>query len=66
LLTSKGIAQDIDEDSPVLFPVISGYSTTYSSTNNVIGKKVVLVSALQARNNARVVLAGSLDMFSDK
>lgn len=31
----------------------------------LVGKKTVLVSALQARNNARVVVSGSLDMFTD-
>ena len=30
------------------------------------GKGTVLVAGLQARNNARVVFAGSIDMFSDK
>lgn len=30
-----------------------------------IGAETVLVSALQARNNARVVISGSLDLFSD-
>ena len=32
----------------------------------IIGKGTVLVAGLQARNNARVVFAGSIDMFSDK
>ncbi len=68
----RGVAQDIDEDSPVLFPLLTGYSTTYSAPESntdkfhVVGKKTVLVSALQARNNARVLFSGSLDMFSDK
>ena len=30
------------------------------------GKGTVLVAGLQARNNARVVFSGSIDMFSDK
>ena len=30
------------------------------------GKNTVLVAGLQARNNARVVFAGSIDLFSDK
>jgi len=71
----RGVAQDIEEDSAVLFPILSGYSTTYSAPADgsisqenlhVAGKKTVLVSALQARNNARVIFAGSLEMFSDK
>ena len=32
----------------------------------ITGKGTVLVAGLQARNNARVVFAGSIDMFSDK
>ena len=32
----------------------------------ISGKGTVLVAGLQARNNARVVFAGSIDMFSDK
>jgi len=69
----RGVAQDIEEDSPLLFSILSGYPSSYSFTESgiaetvqVAGKKTVLVSALQARNNARVVLSGSLEMFSDK
>ena len=32
----------------------------------LLGKGCVLVAGLQARNNARVVFAGSIDMFSDR
>jgi len=31
-----------------------------------VGRSTILVGALQARNNARVVLTGSLDLFSDQ
>lgn len=70
----RGIAQDIDEDSSLLFPILSGYSSSFSSNPEakantqpfVAGSKTVLVSALQARNNARVVFSGSLELFSDK
>ena len=31
-----------------------------------MGKNTLLISALQARNNARVVFAGSLDFFSNE
>lgn len=30
-----------------------------------VGRSAILVGALQARNNARVLLTGSLAMFSD-
>ena len=33
---------------------------------HAVGKSTVLIAALQARNNARVVFSGSLDFFSDK
>jgi len=69
----RGIAQDIEEDSLLLFPLVSASNTAYSATVDepvkelfVAGKKTVLVSALQARNNARVIFSGSIDLFSDK
>jgi len=69
----RGVAQDIEEDSDLLFPLLTGASTSYShhSSNSVkdlhvAGSKLVLVSALQARNNARVIFSGSLDLFSNK
>jgi len=69
----QGVGQDIEEDSALLFSVLSASSTAYSHVPSekieelhVAGKLTSLVSALQARNNARVVFAGSLEMFSDK
>lgn len=69
----KGIGQDIEEDSPLLLSLLTGYSSSYSSTlderveqPHVIGKETSLVTALQARNNARVIFSGSLELFSDR
>ena len=31
-----------------------------------VGKNTVLIAALQARNNARVVVTGSIEFFSDE
>jgi oligosaccharyltransferase complex subunit beta len=31
-----------------------------------LGSETLLVAALQARNNARIIVTGSLDMFSNK
>jgi len=69
----KGIGQDIEEDSALLFSLLSASSTSYSFAPNkeidelhVAGKLTSLVTALQARNNARVIFAGSLELFSDK
>lgn len=62
----------IDETNGLSFAILRGHETTYSShqllqdTESIVaGKKVTLVSALQARNNARVVVSGSLSLFSD-
>lgn len=33
---------------------------------HAVGKSVVLIGGMQARNNARVVFSGSLQMFSDE
>jgi oligosaccharyltransferase complex subunit beta len=30
-----------------------------------VGKSAILIGAMQARNNARVVITGSLDFFSN-
>jgi len=69
----RGVAQDIEENSELLFPVLSASSYAYSAAPgkpaeqpSVAGRKVVLVSALQARNNARVIFSGSLELFSDQ
>jgi len=69
----RGIGQDIEEDSPLLFPLLTASSTAYSHSAeksvkdlHVAGKKTSLVTALQARNNARVIFSGSLELFGDK
>lgn len=65
----------VEENNGLNLPLLSGYSTSYSffldkqigkKTPNALGKSIQLVSLLQARNNARVVFSGSLDLFSDK
>lgn len=68
----RGIGLDIQEDSPLLFSLLSASSTAYSHAPNkaiseisLAGRKISLVSALQARNNARVTFSGSLELFSD-
>jgi len=71
----KGIGQSINEASGLNIAILRGYDTTYSTnpdepikvdSHGRFGKDVVLVSALQARNNARVVISGSLLLFSDR
>jgi len=71
----KGIGHDIDDNhNPLLHRVLTASSSSYShslkktikGTPAISGKKTTLVSALQARNNARVVFSGSLDLFSNR
>jgi len=62
------------ESSPLLYKVLVGSSSSYShipsqrvkSYPQSAGLDTLLVSAIQTRNNARVVFAGSLDLFSNK
>jgi oligosaccharyltransferase complex subunit beta len=72
----RGVAfRQVSEDNPLLNTILSGRGTTVSAdikdgaVENVpyaFGPKLGLVGAIQARNNARVVVAGSLDMFSNR
>ena len=63
-----------DVDNPLVLSVLTASSTAYSFNPDekieefphAVGKNTLLVSALQARNNARVVFVGSLDFFSDE
>jgi len=70
----RGIGHAGTSGTRLLIRVLTGSETAYSA---VPGAKVVdfpqsagtdtlLVTAMQARNNARVVFSGSLDLFSDK
>lgn len=62
-----------DLSNPLVLPILTGSSTTYSYAldNDItdfphaVGKNTVLVGGLQARNNARVVISGSIDLFSN-
>ena len=61
---------------PYLLPLLRGKSTSYVFDGKedldtvedpyVTGTQTFLVSGFQARNNARVVVTSSLDMFSDE
>ncbi|XP_054160943.1 dolichyl-diphosphooligosaccharide--protein glycosyltransferase 48 kDa subunit-like [Oppia nitens] len=69
----KGIGMISDQNNPLVLDVLLASSTAYSYNPtkkiteypHAIGKNILMVSALQARNNARVVFTGSLDFFSD-
>merc|ERR1712003_423702 len=64
----------LDEKNDLVFPLAVASETAYSwypeeQINDyplAIGNELVLVAGLQARNNARIVISGSLKMFSDE
>ena len=63
-----------DPDNPLVLSVLHASSTSYSYQADLpvddyplaVGTNTLLIAALQARNNARVVFVGSLDFFSDE
>ncbi|KAL4859312.1 Dolichyl-diphosphooligosaccharide--protein glycosyltransferase subunit [Chlorella vulgaris] len=68
----RGIALSVPADSETAFLALSGSPTAYSGKPGVAqtdaklaGGSMGLVALAQLRNNARVAVAGSLDMFSD-
>lgn len=73
-LLFRGVGMVADPENPLILSVLHASSTAYSFNPDskiddyphAVGKNTVLVAALQARNNARVVFVGSLDFFSDE
>ncbi|VDK75871.1 unnamed protein product [Cylicostephanus goldi] len=69
-----GVSMVSHKSNKLRLEVLRGTHTTYSFDPKspvdeypaAIGQQVVLVGAVQARNNARVVFTGSLEMFSDE
>lgn len=63
-----------DPENPLVLPLLHASSTAYSYQPDAaiddyplaIGTNTLLIAALQARNNARVVFVGSIDFFSDE
>jgi len=70
----RGVDQVLEEKNSLILPIVRAATTAYaySPDDPVVdephstGKQTVLISALQARNNARVLVSGSLEFFSDK
>jgi oligosaccharyltransferase complex subunit beta len=70
----NGIGHAATEGTRLITRVLTAGDSAYSAVPGhkveeypqSAGRDTLLVTALQARNNARVVFAGSLDMFSDK
>ncbi|OWA54463.1 Dolichyl-diphosphooligosaccharide--protein glycosyltransferase 48 kDa subunit [Hypsibius exemplaris] len=72
-LLFRGVALLPDKENPLILDVLRAPSTSYSysPTRPIslfpagVGRNIALIGALQARNNARVVVSGSLDFFSN-
>jgi oligosaccharyltransferase complex subunit beta len=70
----QGVGMVADPQNPLVLNVLRADSTAYSFNPDeaiteyphAVGRNTLLISALQARNNARVVFVGSLDFFSDE
>jgi len=70
----EGTGLMVDNENPLVLEILTASSTAYSHNPDepvteyphATGKGTVLVAGLQARNNARVVFVGSIEMLSDK
>ncbi|CAD1471584.1 unnamed protein product [Heterotrigona itama] len=72
LYQGTGLIADIE--NPLILRLLTASSSAYSYNPqtpirdypHAVGKNTLLIAALQARNNARVVFSGSLYFFSDE
>ncbi|XP_050234948.1 dolichyl-diphosphooligosaccharide--protein glycosyltransferase 48 kDa subunit-like [Mercurialis annua] len=70
----RGIGHTTNPSNSLVLKVLSGSPSSYSANPNaklsnppsLTGSAISLVSIVQARNNARVLIAGSLSMFSNR
>lgn len=70
----EGIGMELNKNNNLVAPILSASQTAYSGIPNsivnsmpfVLGKDMALISALEAKNNARVLISGSLKFFSDE
>ncbi|XP_063619985.1 dolichyl-diphosphooligosaccharide--protein glycosyltransferase 48 kDa subunit [Cydia splendana] len=73
-LLFEGTGLILDKDNSLVLPILTADSTAYSYNPksqvkeypHAVGRKTVLIAALQARNNARIIFSGSLYFFSDE
>jgi oligosaccharyltransferase complex subunit beta len=71
LYRGKGLL--VDAENPLVLEILTASSSGYSfhpereitEYPHAVGQSTVLVAGIQTRNNARVVISGSLDFFSD-
>ncbi|TPX42278.1 dolichyl-diphosphooligosaccharide---protein glycotransferase [Synchytrium endobioticum] len=74
VIFADGVGHRLTGRNTFIIPVLSGFPSTFTAmktdggldATSILGGSVTLVSALQARNNARVVFTGSVAMFSDE
>jgi len=72
-LLYRGLGMVTDPANPLVFTILSGSSSSYSHNPtelikdypHAVGKNTVLIGGLQARNNARIVVSGSMEFLSD-
>ena len=70
----RGIAHAANPSNSLVLKVLSASPSAYSanpeaklaSVPSLTGSAISLVSVMQARNNARVLISGSLDLFSNR
>mmetsp|Transcript_2967 Transcript_2967/g.5627 ORF Transcript_2967/g.5627 Transcript_2967/m.5627 type:complete len:432 (+) Transcript_2967:3-1298(+) len=69
----RGLGHVVNEDSPLVFGLLTASATAYSHAGGKVkdfpqsaGTDTLLVSAVQARNNARLVFVGSKELFSNE
>ncbi|KAL3702205.1 hypothetical protein R1sor_020227 [Riccia sorocarpa] len=70
----RGIGHSVNPASDLVVTVLSASPSAFSAPPNAVlksppaltGTSISLVSLVQARNNARILVSGSLDLFSDK
>ncbi|XP_067006615.1 dolichyl-diphosphooligosaccharide--protein glycosyltransferase 48 kDa subunit [Anabrus simplex] len=73
-LLYQGTGLVADRENPLVLQILTSESSAYSyipdepikEYPHAVGKNTLLIAALQARNNARVIFSGSLYFFSDE
>uniref|UniRef100_A0A914M4K4 Dolichyl-diphosphooligosaccharide--protein glycosyltransferase 48 kDa subunit n=1 Tax=Meloidogyne incognita TaxID=6306 RepID=A0A914M4K4_MELIC len=73
-LLYRGVSLIAEGSNPLRFVIMTASSTAFSfnpknpveETPGAVGKSTILIGAMQARNNARVLVSGSIDFFSNE
>ncbi|EDW00358.1 dolichyl-diphosphooligosaccharide--protein glycosyltransferase 48 kDa subunit [Drosophila grimshawi] len=73
-LLYRGTGIIADKENPLVLQVLTAENSAYSYNPetsvkdypHAVGRNTLLIAALQARNNARVVFSGSLQFFADE